>query len=266
MSWMPGIPHQQGGGSGGQRLNPIACVEHRTIGRWAGDYSVLSRGRVPSVHFLVGQDRGQWVQFWDTNWTAAHAAGANEWAVGIEFSGQNGENLTAWQIEAGGQIHHWLMAAHGIAKQFLDNGGGRVSSYHGFLNHSNVATSRSYMHYDYIRRDEWDRMVGGVASAPEAPRRKSEGMVCIDQNTGIGWQWNTGWAKPIESGKVYDELHYTGHEALGVVHPLTMIDWMRKYGAWDEVRREPRRVEVVIQGINETLLSLQQQLNQLTNP
>jgi hypothetical protein len=139
----------------------VACVEHRTIGRWAGDYSVLSRGRVPSVHFLVGQDRGQWVQFWDTNWTAAHAAGANEYAVGIEFSGQNGEPLTDWQIEAGSVIHQWLIAAHGIRREFLDNGGPRVGYFEGFLNHSNVATTPQYTHYDYIERSEWDRMVSG---------------------------------------------------------------------------------------------------------
>lgn len=167
MAYMAGIPQDIKHYSGGQGLNPAACVMHRTIGHWPGDYSVLSSQRVPSVHFLVGQDEGQWVQFWDTNWTTAHAAGANEYAVGIEFSGQNGEPLTDWQLRAGAAIVAWLKAVHGIPGVFLEDGAGRVSFFRGFLNHSNVATSPQYTHYDYITRGEFDRMNGGAPPEEE---------------------------------------------------------------------------------------------------
>lgn len=135
---------------------------HRTIGRWAGDKAVLSRQRVPSVHFLVGQDEGQWVEFYDTNTTTAHAAGANDYAVGIEFSGQNSdvEELTDWQIKAGAHIVRELNQAHGIPLLFLETGP-RVTEFRGFLNHSNVETTPQYTHYDFITKAAWDRMVSG---------------------------------------------------------------------------------------------------------
>jgi len=238
---MPGTPHDPKPTSwGGSGLTPAACVEHRTIGHWAGDYSVLSRSRVPSVHFLVGQDRGQWVQFWDTNWSAAHAAGANEYAVGIEFSGQNGEALTDWQIEAGGEIHRWLMTAHGIPAVFLDDGAGRVGFFRGFLNHSNVATTPQYTHYDYITRAEWDRMVGGAA-----PKKKKvrDTMIARDDATGGIWLIGVGAAKHIPTTQQVAELQFvTGQEGVPNFNSLTLISWMQKFGAWDYDANTPREV------------------------
>lgn len=179
MVWLPGVP-QARLPYGGSSLNPVACVMHRTIGRWGGDYAVLSAQRVPSVHFLVGQQRDQWVQFYSTETTTAHAAGANGYAVGIEFSGQNSdvEELTAWQIEAGGWIVRELNAAHGIPLLFLETGP-RVSEFRGFLNHSNVATTPQYTHHDFITKASWDGMVGPPKPPPPTAMHGGQDMFLV---------------------------------------------------------------------------------------
>jgi hypothetical protein len=161
MAWLDGVP-QKRLGFVGNRLDPKACVMHRTIGRWGGDQAVLERSRVPSVHFLVGQADGQWWQYYDTTTTTAHAAGANSYAVGIEFSGQNSdlEELTRWQIQAGAHIVRELNRVHQIPLVFLESGP-RVAEFRGFLNHSNVETEPQYTHHDFITKDAWDRMVSG---------------------------------------------------------------------------------------------------------
>lgn len=237
MAWMGGIPHDPRPFSGGQGLSPAGCVMHRTIGRWAGDYSVLSRARVPSVHFLVGQDEGQWVQFWDTNWTAAHAAGANEYAVGIEFSGQNGERLTDWQLRAGAAIVQWLNRVHGIPFDFKADGSGRVTFWRGFLNHSNVATSAQYTHYDFIYEDEFWSMVGGASPAPPpAPRPQANtgvlGMEITDPNGTIWWVVPGGVA-PETSLDVVNRKHFVGCPTFSVSNMLHLIAWAMDFRAWN---------------------------------
>lgn len=173
-TWCPGVPQHPT--FYGSALAPVGCVEHRTIGSWAGDYSVLSRGRVPSVHFLIGQAFGQWVQFLPINTTAAHAAGANTWAVGIEFSGQNGEPLTEWQLAAGRVVHQFLIA-NGIRPVFYMGGLHTASYWQGFLNHAQVATSPQYQHYDFINFfPEFLAMVADAPSAPAAPQTNTSGV------------------------------------------------------------------------------------------
>lgn len=232
---MPGIPHDPRPFSGGQGLSPAACVMHRTIGSWGGDYSVLSRARVPSVHFLVGQSEGQWVQFWDTNWTAAHAAGANEYAVGIEFSGQNGERLTDWQLRAGAAIVHWLNAVHGIPYRWLADGEGRVGYWNGFLNHSNVATSAQYTHYDFIYTDEFWRMASGAPPPPVSQPRANTGVLGmeIQDPNGTIWWVVPGFVSPETSTDVVNRKRFVGCPYFKVGNGLELVAWAMDFHAWN---------------------------------
>ena len=177
--WLDEIPHHPLPYTG-SAFTPVACVEHRTIGHWAGDFATLSRGRVPSVHILIGEEWGQWVQFYSLLLTCAHAAGANGYAIGIEFSGANGAPLTTWQLHAGEIVHRQLLKA-GLKSVFLANGEERVAYFAGFLNHSNVLTTPKYTHYDYIARSEWKRMTDSSAAVGE------EDM--------FTWTGTDGWAK-----------------------------------------------------------------------
>lgn len=171
MPWCPGIPisplpHRR---CPSDCLRPTAGLFHRTIGHWPGDYSVLSAGRVPSVHVLVGQDRGQSVQWYPSEVSVAGAAGANDYAYQVEFSGQNGEPLTAWQLEVGALFVRFCLSL-GIPLNWLPADGRRVFSWSGFLNHANVATTPQYTHYNYIATEEFQRMAGGApAPVPEKP-------------------------------------------------------------------------------------------------
>lgn len=150
----------------GDSINPHAVVMHRTIGHWAGDYAVLGRSREPSVQFLVGQDQGQWVQYYDTLVGCNHACDAKSWSVGIEFSGQNGETLTDWQVLAGAIIASQLLDAHGIdyRNQYRQpaNMIRRLTDWHGWLNHNDVlATTKGCdQHFDYVNPSDVDRIVG----------------------------------------------------------------------------------------------------------
>jgi N-acetylmuramoyl-L-alanine amidase len=158
MAKMPGIPFDQGSESQGS-LNPTAVILHRTYGSWNGDYSVgVGTGR-PGIgfHFLVGKESGQWVQFYDTRTKCSHCAGANSWAVGIEFTGKNEEQLTAWQVQAGGEIVRWLSGDVGVPLDAYYDGPrkGQSREYRG---HRTVADSD---HTDYITRADFDKMTGG---------------------------------------------------------------------------------------------------------
>jgi hypothetical protein len=125
------------------------------------------------VHWLIGEDEGQWVQFYPIDETCAHAAGANSWSVGIEFSGigrpvgpgqYEFPPLTDWQLNAGAHIVRELIDGWGIRDEFLEDADGRVAWFSGFLNHSNVATEPRYTHYDHISRAEHERMARGGQS------------------------------------------------------------------------------------------------------
>ena len=161
MGWHPECPRNPLPYSGSQVWGTkISIVCHRTVGHWAGDYAVLSRSFVPSVHFLIGENDGEWVQFYDSGRYLAHCANANTDGVGIEWSGVNTGNtfppLTEWQIEAGGKVVRWLMAEHGIVNDFIDRFHPRFLGHHGTWNHSNVAGND---HWDYIDRSDYDRLL-----------------------------------------------------------------------------------------------------------
>lgn len=165
MAKMPGIPFDQGSEAQGS-LNPTAVILHRTYGSWAGDYSVgVGTGR-PGIgfHFLVGKAHGRWVQFYDTRTKCSHAAGANSWSVGIEFEGRNEEQLTPWQVDAGGQIVRWLSGDVGVPLDAYYDGPRKGQSRE-FRGHRTVADSD---HSDYITKPDFDKMArGGVPELPQ---------------------------------------------------------------------------------------------------
>ena len=167
-----GVPFDQGNHPQGT-LNPTAVVVHRTYGTLEGDgfksaYSIGKNGRNGlgiGFHFLVGKNEGQWVQFYDTQVKAAHAKGANSWAIGIEFDGINEGPLTDWQVRAGAAICSAISAAHGIPLTYYDGARQQVA---GYLAHASVPTST---HTDRLTREDWDRIaqLAGGAEPPPAP-------------------------------------------------------------------------------------------------
>lgn len=155
-----GVPFDQGKHPQGA-LNPTAVVMHRTYGTLNGDgfksaYSIGKNGRNGlgiGFHFLIGKNEGQWVQFYDTTVKAAHAKGANSWALGIEFDGVNEGPLTDWQVRAGAWIIAVLTREAGIPCTYYEGPRKQVV---GFLSHVSVPTST---HTDLITREDWDRMM-----------------------------------------------------------------------------------------------------------
>ena len=151
-----------------KHLDPVAVVLHRTYGFWIGDMLTLLKGRVPSVHFLIGKTEGQWCQMVPVNVVANHAARANGWAVGIELTGRNEEPLTDWQVARVAEIAEWLHEKHGIPLAFYYEGG-RVSEFAGWLSHANVHTAPKYRHSDMVTLSDWNRIYELAAPYDVAP-------------------------------------------------------------------------------------------------
>ena len=165
-----GVPYDRGNHPQGP-LHATAVVLHRTYGTLDGDgfrsaYNIGKNGRGGvgiGFHFLIGKNEKQWVQFYDTGVEAAHAKGANSWAIGIEFDGVNEGPLTEWQVKAGAWIIAVLTTEAGIPCTYYEGPRKRVT---GFLSHVSVPTST---HTDRITREDWDRMMVYVKpdQAPE---------------------------------------------------------------------------------------------------
>ena len=155
-----GVPYDRGNHPQGP-LHATAVVLHRTYGTLDGDgfrsaYNIGKNGRGGvgiGFHFLIGKNEKQWVQFYDTGIEAAHAKGANSWAIGIEFDGVNEGPLTDWQVKAGAWIIAVLTRENGIPCTYYEGPRKRVD---GFLSHVSVPTST---HTDLITREDWDRMM-----------------------------------------------------------------------------------------------------------
>lgn len=170
----PGCPYDPGNAGIARPIDVRTVTLHRTIGRWGGDYSVGKNRDHNSGTFqwLIGQDEGQWVQFYPANSFCSHAAGSNEAGPGIEITGQNGEPLTDWQITALGQILRWLRDEWHVIQTYTD-GDPRVyvdtQGPLGFVSHRHVGypPNPRYHHYDYITDDEFARALGGAAPNPQ---------------------------------------------------------------------------------------------------
>lgn len=172
----PSVPYDPGDAGPGRPIDVRTVTLHRTIGRWAGDYSVGKHRSHDqgTFQFLIGQGDGEWVQFYPVGTFCSHAAGANLAGPGIEISGQNGEPLTDWQITALGHMCRWLVDEWGITPTFTD-GDPRVwidqAGPSGFVTHRHVdyPPDRSYLHHDFITDDEFTRALGTVTAAPTRP-------------------------------------------------------------------------------------------------
>lgn len=179
-------------------LNPAhplvatAVTKHRTIGRWAGDLSVLTRGRVPSCHWLVGHDPGQWAQMMPVTVRGNHAAGANDWSVGIEVSGGNGEPMTAWQQDAVSRILAAYLPAAGIPLAHY-RGTERIGAWRGLLDHAQVATSPSLEHHNRWNDEDCATIDARVRAAwdggddPMAGYDPQKGGLLVDNRDGTVW-------------------------------------------------------------------------------
>lgn len=164
-----GVPFDGGRHPQG-RLQPTAVVLHRTYGLRGRDtyrsaYQIGKSGRAGQgigFHFLIGKNTDQWVQFYDTTTKAAHAKGANSWAIGIEFDGVNEDALTDWQVRAGAWILAQINQAHGISVDHYTTSGPR-RRINGCLPHSLVPTSD---HTDLVTEADFGRM-RSLISSPE---------------------------------------------------------------------------------------------------
>jgi hypothetical protein len=171
----PGCPYDPGNAGLARRIDVRTVTLHRTIGRWPGDYSVGKTRDHNSGTFqlLIGQGDGQWVQFYPINTFCSHAAGSNNCGPGIEISGQNGEPLTDWQIDALGKIMRWLRDDWGIAQTFREGDPRTLyddAGPSGFVCHNSVFyPNPRYIHHDYITEDEFNRAFGTVAPPPPIP-------------------------------------------------------------------------------------------------
>lgn len=150
-----GVPFDPGDHPRGP-FTPTAIVLHRTYGRWTGDYAVGKHGRDGEpigFHFLVGKEKGQWVQFHDSATKCSHAKGANRWAIGIELEGTNEDPLTDWQVRALAWIVAAVCDAHGIPRTYAF--GGKRREVKGLLPHALVPGSN---HTDYVTPGDWQRV------------------------------------------------------------------------------------------------------------
>lgn len=163
-------PAHQLGGS----INPTAVVLHRTIGSWPGDLSVGTHGGAPgyiSFHFLIGQAPGEWTQFIGPDGEGVghlmnHAAGANDWAFGIEISGDQGEALTDWQVDRVAEILQWARDEWGIAPTKYDGAQGRIGAWSGIIDHRHIAAPAGLAHSDGLDDEDWNRIAAKIGGAP----------------------------------------------------------------------------------------------------
>jgi hypothetical protein len=187
----PGCPYDPGAEPPDDRIDVRTVSLHRTIGLWNGDYSV-GKNRTHAqgtFQFLIGQQPGQWVQFYAVNNFCSHGYGANRAGPGIELSGQNGEALTDWQIDALGQILRWLRDEWGIAPTFTD-GDPRVQydtvGPSGFVTHRNIYSDiPKYTHYDYITEAEFVAALGATPGPPGPGSFSQEEPVLILRNSDV---------------------------------------------------------------------------------
>lgn len=118
-----------------------------------------------SFHFYVTK-KGVVRQFVDTAVKAAHAKGANSWALGIEVESLgNDDPMTDAQIAALGGLVRWIATTHDIPLTY-DPGPQRKGQRPGFIAHAAVAGSD---HGDRWQRGEWDQIVARGPLPTSAP-------------------------------------------------------------------------------------------------
>jgi hypothetical protein len=156
VAWYPGVRREQTPNRGDGTLDPIAVVCHRTYGFPAGDLAVMRGSRAPiGFHFLVLPD-GLLLQGASTTARCNHAAGANDWTIGIEVSSRSNEiPMTPAQIHTLGRLCGWISRTHSIPlRYFVEKK--REGRRAGFIPHWGIAGSN---HGDGWSANEWSRIV-----------------------------------------------------------------------------------------------------------
>lgn len=169
--WFPGIPvrlnhHMVNPPTA---LNPSGVTLHRTYGFWVGDQHTLLKGRVPSTHFLVGKESGQWLQMVSARHLANHSNGSNSWSIGIEFSGKNEEPLTQWQLISLSKLIKWTNETFNIPRALYPSPGKRVSHFNGWISHGDILSTKP--HTDRVTMFDWGTANGMVVATkpPSTP-------------------------------------------------------------------------------------------------
>lgn len=161
--WIPGIPIDPGVWHGEMVCRPeVTC--HRTYGGWAGDYATIKNNGL--AHLLVGKEEGQWVQFAPANIRQWHDS--QNVGYGIEITGVNEDDFTAWQIRCMQyvvpQLHNMIcVPVHyddGSIEGWVD-----VNTWNGFHSHNCIIPSSGTQHTNLWKMSDWDKIVAG-ASAP----------------------------------------------------------------------------------------------------
>lgn len=119
-------------GSGGM-VEYRGNVTHTADGTYEGTISWQQNpSSQVSSHFIVGKNPGQWCQMVDdadSAWT--QKAGNGHWlSVENEGHGDQGEPLTAWQIEANAQILAEAHRRHGVPLQIANDPNGKGLGHH----------------------------------------------------------------------------------------------------------------------------------------
>lgn len=201
------VPFEQGRHPRGP-LTPTAVVLHRTFGRWAGDYSIGKNGRGGQpigFHFLIGKTQA--VQFYDTAVKCNHAAGANSWAVGIEFEGTNADALTDFQVATGADVIRSICAAHAIPLTYETTGPRRKVN--GCLPHLLVPGSD---HTDLVTAADWARMFTATPPPYIPPPSEEDDMPGYLFSDGQHIWLTDGLSKRIVpfNGDRFNELAFLG--------------------------------------------------------
>lgn len=188
--WLPNVPHDPAGYPTGIEFTPTGLLEHTTEGGWPGSYGVLTRGLVPSVQLLLGDEPGQFVQLYPINMVCYHAAGANMRKIGLEVVGYTGTPRNDWQIEGIAIIMAdiELLTGLDLSSLYDVNDGPRLwidqDDPVGSLPHARVdyPPDRSYNHYDRWEDGEHARAHALVRppAPPPKPREKDDEMIARD--------------------------------------------------------------------------------------
>lgn len=150
-----------------KRIVPLAVVLHKTIGRYSGPDSGDSQyiENHELAHYVIGEDDGEWEQVLDDEVFAAHCNGANNAAIGIEFSDldPHGE-LNSWQVLCLAHLMDEFNQRLDIPKVYVDPNSAEFASirvddrnFRGWISHYNVKPWSGIQHHDRIPIESWNK-------------------------------------------------------------------------------------------------------------
>lgn len=170
--WIPGVPIDVGNWHGYHVCKPeVTC--HRTYGAWGGDYSVIKSGGL--AHLLIGKEEGQWCQFAPANVVQWHDA-VNV-GYGVEITGINEDDFTAWQLRATAYCMPHLEAMISVPRRYSDGSDGwvDVNSWSGWHSHNMIIPSNGgSQHTNIWKRSDWDKIVALVSGVSTADGEEDE--------------------------------------------------------------------------------------------